>query len=596
MNSEAVKGIPYGVADYGRIAERNYYYVDKTGFLETIEKAGDYLFFIRPRRFGKSLFLSMMEGYYDVLYKERFEELFKGTTIYDTPTKERGTYLVLGFNFSVVEPTADKVEASFLNHVKGTARLFLERYADYLSPGRQKIRQDIEAMNSGADILTNLIDLCKASNRQLYILIDEYDNFANTILSTSGRREYEQLTHGNSFFRTFFNVLKSGTSKMGAPISRLFLTGVSPVTMDDVTSGFNIGKNVTTDDRFNEMLGFTREEVTGIIDYYRNNGLIAHPTSRLLEIMDRWYNRYAFSKKSRVTLFNSDMVLYFLDEYLKDGEIPEELVDENVRIDYGKLRQLIIIDRGEGEERRKTTNGNFGKLKEIVEKGGTTAKLVRSFPAEKIVQPENFTSLLFYFGLLTRVGTEKGKVKFEIPNETVKRLYFEYIKEAYEETGIFSLDFSRYSELMTDMAYDGKWRELFAFLTAEMKERMVLRDLITGEKSIQAFLSVYLGLGDLFIIHTEKELSGGFADIVLEPFFIRYPGIRFSYILELKYIKTKEFTAGRLEKIRSEAADQLRNYSLDKKFRKGMEKTAVIKLLLIFSGTTLKHIEAINDQ
>lgn len=589
MNSDAVKGIPYGIADYGRIIERNYYYVDKTGFLETVEKAGDYLFFIRPRRFGKSLFLSMMEGYYDVLYKERFEELFKGTAVYDSPTKERGTYLVLGFNFSVVEPTADKVEASFLNHVKGTARLFLERYADYLSSARQKIQQDIEEINSGADILTNIIDLCKASNRQLYILIDEYDNFANTILSTSGRREYEQLTHGNSFFRTFFNVLKSGTSKMGAPISRLFLTGVSPVTMDDVTSGFNIGKNVTTDDRFNQMLGFTKEEVTGIIDYYRAAGLIKHPTSRLLEIMGRWYNRYTFSRKSQVTLFNSDMVLYFLDEYFKENEIPEELVDENVRIDYDKLRQLIIIDRGEA----KAPNGNFGKLKEIVEKGGTTAKLARSFPAEKIVQPENFTSLLFYFGLLTRVGTEKGKVTFEIPNETVKRLYFEYIKEAYEETGIFSLDFSRYSELMTDMAYDGKWPELFTFLTAEMKERMALRDLVTGEKSIQAFLSVYLGLGDLYIVHTERELSGGFADIVLEPFFIRYPGIGFSYILELKYIKTNQYTAERLEKIRTEAADQLRNYSLDKRFRKSMEKTAIIKLLLIFSGTTLRHIESI---
>ena len=148
MNREAVKGIPYGVADYGRIIERNYYYVDKTGFLEKIEKAGDYLFFNRPRRFGKSLFLSLMEGYYDVLYKERFEELFRGTAIYDSPTKEQGIYLVLGFNFSVVEPTADKVEASFLNHVKGVSRLFIERYADFLSPGREKVRQDIETMNS----------------------------------------------------------------------------------------------------------------------------------------------------------------------------------------------------------------------------------------------------------------------------------------------------------------------------------------------------------------------------------------------------------------------------------------------------------------
>ncbi len=197
------------------------------------------------------------------------------------------------------------------------------------------------------------------------------------------------------------------------------------------------------------------------------------------------------------------MVFYFLDEYFKEYEIPGELVDENVRIDYGKLKHLMIIDRGDTP----TANGNFGQLKRITEEGSVSARLTRSFSVEKMTHPENFTSLLFYFGLLSMKGEEKGKIKFEIPNETAKRLYFEYIKEGYEETGIFSLDFLRYSELMTDMAYNGKWKPLFDYLTAEMKDRMGLRDLITGEKSIQAFLTVYLGLGDLYIIHPEKELK-----------------------------------------------------------------------------------------
>ncbi|NIM11427.1 MAG: AAA family ATPase, partial [Candidatus Aminicenantes bacterium] len=550
-----------------------------------------YLFFIRPRRFGKSLFLSVMEAYYDVFYKDRFEEFFKGTWIYDHPTDERGRYLVLSLNFSVVEPDPEKMEASFLNHIQDAAVDFIQRYSDYLStnPKRDYYAQKIENSRSATDVLSTLLLLCKGARQKLYVIIDEYDNFANTILSTVGEDAYLKLTHGPGFFRSFFNALKKGTTGTGAPISRSFITGVSPITMDDVTSGYNIGENVSLDALFNRMLGFTRTDVTEMIDYYQSAGLIKHETGYLMEIIDQWYGNYLFSEYSlnQERLYNSDMVLYFLKEYFKIQSIPGDLIDNNVRIDYDKLRHLIVVDRG----KTIITNGNFSKLKEIVGKGETLSKITRGFPLEKLMDPENFESLLFYLGLLTIKGPEKNKLCLEIPNETVKRLYYSYIEEAYRETGIFALDLSVYSDLMTDMAYDGKWKPLLEFITGRMKESMSLRDLVTGEKSIQAFLNVYLGLSDLYIIHSEKELNKGYADLVMEAFLARYAGINYSYILEIKYLKSgsKRGDPGIQELIQT-AEEQLKTYSIDEKYRKTIEKTNLIKLVLIFSGHKLVHI------
>jgi len=586
--TETIKEIPYGIADYELIRTENYYYVDKTPYLHTLKKAGRYLFFIRPRRFGKSLFLSVMEAYFDVFYKDRFEEFFKGTWIYHHPTDEQGSYLVLSLNFSVVEPDPDKIEASFLNHIQDTAVDFIQRYSDYLSanPKRDYYAQKIESSRSATDILSTMLLLCKGARQKLYVIIDEYDNFSNTLLSTVGKAAYQDLTHGPGFFRSFFNALKKGTSGTGAPITRSFITGVSPITMDDVTSGYNIGKNVSMEPALNRMLGFTRDDVVEMIEYYRSKGDISHPTGYLLEIMTNWYGNYRFSRKDDEELFNSDMILYFLDNYMTGKELPDDLIDRNVRIDYGKLKHLIIIDKS--KNKTPTPNGNFSKLKEIIENGGTSSNIAKGFPLDKLVDAKNFKSLLFYLGLLTIKKPEKDKLRLEIPNETVRRLYYDYIEEGYRETDIFDLDLSHYSDLVTDMAYDGKWKPLLKYITGRMRESMSLRDLITGEKSIQAFLNVYLGLSNIYIIHPEKEMNKGYADIVMEPFLARYEGITFSYILEIKYIKAGEKPSEtELWQLKEEAEKQLKNYSMDRKFEKNIKKTTLIKLVLIFCGHEL---------
>jgi len=586
MTDKKIKKIPYGLAAYDRLIKTNCYYVDKTMYLAEIENAGDYLFFIRPRRFGKSLFASVMEAYYDVYYKDRFEELFKNTWIYRNPTEERGDYLMLKFNFSMVDPGVDRVETSFLNHVRGRALSFLRKYSNYLIKDLDYFKKSIEESRSAPDILSIIRDICKDSHQKSYAVIDEYDNFANTILSTVGEKAYHDLTHGEGFFRSFFNVLKGGTDGIEAPFTRLFLTGVSPVTLDDVTSGFNIGKNISLQPNFNRMLGFTTDDVIEMIEYYKTNGMINHPTDLLLEIMTEWYGNYLFSIDDENRLFNSDMVLYFMDNYLNRQKLPNNLIDRNVRIDYGKLRHLIIVEKGEN----KTFNGNFNRLKEIIEKGETSAELQEGFPLEELVDEDNFVSLLFYFGLLSIVRSELNEQVLEIPNETIRRLYYDYIKKVYDDTGIFSLNLSMYSRLMKEMASKGKWKPLLDYITGLMQESMGLRDLITGEKSIQAFLNVYLGLSDLYIIHSEKEMNKGFADIAMEPFLVRYPGVKYSYVIEIKYIKPKKGRKpdpAEIEQLKASAEEQLKKYSADEKFRKNIEKTTLIKLVLIFSGHRL---------
>lgn len=592
-DSETIKQIPYGIANYELIRMENYYYVDKTPYLKDIEKAGRYLFFIRPRRFGKSLFISLMESYYDVHYKDRFSEFFKGTWIHDNPTKERNTHLVLSFNFSVVEPDPDKMEASFLNHVRSRARSFLGKYENRLGKNVGLVSETIESSRSGSDIFSSIIDLCKDSGQKLYVFIDEYDNFANTILSTVGKRAYHELTHGAGFFRTFFNVLKSGTTGTGAPVTRSFITGVSPITMDDVTSGYNIGKNVSLEPVFNRMLGFTEGDIIEMIGYYRSTGRIDHAADELMEIMTPWYGNYLFSKDDDTRMYNSDMILYYIDSYLTKNRIPDDLIDRNVRVDYGKLRHLIVVDRDTGTP--PATNGNFSKLKEIIGEGGTASKIVKGFPLEELRDTQNFKSLLFYLGLLTIKGPEKDRLRLEIPNETVRRLYYDYIESAYRETGVFSMNLSRYADLMTAMAYDGEWRPLFEFITARMRESMGLRDLITGEKSIQAFLNVYLGLSELYILHSEKELNKGFADIVMEPFVARYEGMKFAYLLEIKYLKAGvKPSESEIQILKTKAAEQLDRYGRDAKFQKSLGETTPVKLVLIFSGHDAVYIDSID--
>jgi len=583
------KAIPYGVGSFEEIRESNFYYVDKTEYLEKIETQGRYLVFIRPRRFGKTLLISMMETYYDVDKAADFAYYFKGTHVFDHPTAERNAYLILKFDFSQVKSTADQVEASFTNHVFNQAKIFISKYHRLLRVDPDKAIENLSTQNA-SDLLSNVLADCRRAEQKIYLVIDEYDNFANTLLSTAGRMFYERLTHGEGFFKDFFKIIKSGTSGSDIPVKRMFVTGVSPITLDDVTSGFNIGENISIDKTFNELMGFREQEVIDMLEYYRSVGKIHHRTGDLLEVMGRWYDHYRFSPEAGMKVFNPTLVLYFLKEYFKAQKIPDELFDRNVRIDYAKLRHLVMIDRQGTVE----TNGNFSRLKAVLETGFVVSRLEKSFQLKHLERPENFSSLLFYFGLLTIGGVDaeiKDKLILQIPNESVKKLFYEYIREVYLETEVYSLALEKYSEKIENMAFRGDWQPFFEYIAGRMQASASLRDLINGEKFIQGFLNAYLGWSELYFVHSERELNKGYADLVMEPFLAKYEGIKYAYILEIKYMPGSEREDRLLlDKLKTEAQQQLKRYSLDEKFKKAIEKTTLIKLALVFAGHELVYI------
>ncbi|MGE5344310.1 MAG: AAA family ATPase, partial [Candidatus Omnitrophota bacterium] len=433
-----------------------------------------------------------------------------------------------------------------------------------------------------------LFNYCSGKEQKLYVIIDEYDNFANSILSTVGEKAFEDITHGAGFLRAFFNVLKAGTSDTDAPVSRLFMTGVSPITLDDVTSGFNIARNLSLDPDLNEMLGFNRSEVETIIEYYRQTGKIRHSTPELMEIMGRWYDHYRFSIDSDTDVFNTVHIMYFIQEYLDRSKLPMEMIDRNVRIDYNKLRHFIIIDK----KGIPSTNGNFSKLQQILENHEIRTTIKTGFPVSELHLPGNFVSLLYYFGLLTIRGIdEEDSTILAIPNESVKHLYYDFIKAAYEETGALAVDTDEYLSAMKDMAFRGKWQPLVRYIAQRMEASLGLRDLMTGEKAMQVFWNVYLGLSTYYTVYIEKEMNQGFADIVMVPLLNQHANIKYAYLWEIKYIKPSEKKKGVSQKVidslNEKAAAQLNTYEKDERFLKTIGQTTLKKIVLVFSGNRL---------
>jgi hypothetical protein len=575
------RNIAYGVSDFEKIRSRNDYFVDKTRFIPQIEN-NDYIFFIRPRRFGKSLWISIMETYYDINKKERFEEFFKGLWIGDQPTAEQGKYLVLSFNFSAVRGDLEFVEQSFEEYCLGVFGRFVHDYKNEIDP---LIIQQINEVEKFTSKLSRLLVGGSKIKKPICILIDEYDNFANTILSTQGDKAYHSLTHGEGFLRHFFTVLKEGTSHSGSALKRLFITGVSPVTMDDVTSGFNIGSNMSMSPNLEEMVGFTEQEVKDMLKYYQNEGVFKQDINEAIELMGKWYNNYRFCKNAKSAMYNTDMVLYFMRDSIQTGEAPNDLIDQNIRIDYGKLRHLVLLNR--------KLNGNFNRLKEIIESGTVISPIKTSFPVEELRYSENFLSLLYYFGLLTIKGESRGRYVLGPPNLAIKNLMFEYLRDAYRDVKIFEINYHQMDHTLQDMAWDGRWEPFFKLMSQSINTQTRIRDYIEGEKVIQGFILAYLHFAGFFISHSEKEFSKGYADIFLEPFVVRYPDMAFGYLIELKYIKRGEHTPQKETALVEKAATQLQQYLKDEQLKKYPDHIQFKGLILIYHGWELVHYSEI---
>ncbi len=604
--SAAYPLIPYGWADFRAMRLERRLYVDKTRFLRPLEDER-FVFLIRPRRFGKSCWLSLLENYYDRKWASEFEQVFGTLDIGRDPTENRHSFVTLRFDFSAVPDAPETLEREFEDYCRLEIEEALERNPD-LFPADAVARVLDHPSASGK--LNALFREARRRGVRLYLLIDEYDNFANTILAHHGADAYHELTHGSGFYRNFFAALKAGAGRSGGGLERLFVTGVSPITLDDVTSGFNIGKNISLLPEFNALLGFTEEEVRGLLQTYRKAGALGLDEDVALDTMREWYDGYRFAKGAEETVYNTDMVLYFLNAAMPNKPMPDDLIDVNVRIDYGKLRHLLTVSRGrvkasgtarpgasdtgEANERASDVrlNGNFDLLRQIVGEGQADADIQASFPLERLDQRDNFLSLFHYFGLLTIRDADGGRTCLRIPNQTVRQLLYGHLRDAYDDVGVLSVDLVALADALWRMVRDGAWRPVFDFLRSAIAKQTSIRDYLDGEKIIQGFLAAYLGVSRHFLLRTEPELGKGFADIALEPLVAQYPTLRHGFLIELKYLKRGE-DAGqdKVQAVVEEAGEQLQRYLADEQLGRAYPTVEFTALVVVFHGWEMLRCE-----
>ena len=560
---ENIRPILYGVADYAEIRKANAWFVDRTAKIRDLE-ATRYAMFLRPRRFGKSLWTSILEAYYDVRYADRFDEFFSGTDIGANPTDEHGKYLVLRFDFASITKDVEKVQGDFDYKASLQCDTFARNYREILSD--ELADRILNAPDIGKKLAQIYLGL-KGTDKKLYVIIDEYDNFTNTILAEHGQAVYDSLCHGDGFFKDFFTSLKSATSGTEAPVTRLFITGVSPVTMDDVTSGFNIGTNISLDPQFADLTGFRHDDLRAIADYYAPR--CGFDADKAYDAALAWYDNYRFGSADAPALANTTLVLSLFSHLWRTKQFPDDFIDENLRTDYAKIRHLITADR--------RLNGNFHVLENLLAGGSLSERLVKSFQARELSQKENFTSLLYWLGITTITGGKFGKTEFGIPNETLKELAAKMIPAAYADIHKIDERVHRINDGLCEFAENGEWRGFVGILS---------------EATLVALL---IAAGGPYFVRHEREAGGGFYDIALAPQLSRWPEIAHAALIEMKYVKAGDPAPTReaLADIRAKAIEQLDKYSKDHdiatEWRLGAGTTefppvALHRLVMVFHG------------
>lgn len=573
---EEIKQVPYGVSDFVTVRERNLYYVDKTMYLSLLEQQPDNLFYIRPRRFGKSLFISMLQAYYDKAMTDRFDSLFSGLWAHEHPTPLRGRYQMLYLDFSQVGGDIDHLSTHFEEYCKVKLDGFMRKYQNEYPEVVVKVFFEIQTVSGKLALIR---DNAGALRIPLYLIIDEYDNFTNIVLNEKGEEVYHAITHASGFYRDVFKKFKG-------MFERIFMTGVSPVTLDDLTSGFNIGWHLSMNPKFDKMLGFSTEDVRAMLLYYKEVGML--PAESDVEVMltemKPWYDNYCFAKeclKQDARVFNCDMVLYYLRQYMDSGHSPERMVDPNTKTDYNKLKKLLQLDRLDGDRR--------GVIRRIVEEGQIITEVEESFPAKDLTNPNIFPSLLFYYGMLTIKGTYGSQLILCIPNNNVRKQYYEYLLEGYNEYS--GIRISSLLTLFTRMSFDGQWQEALQYIADAYKNLSSVCDSIEGERSIQGFFMAYLSLNDYYITAPELELSHGYCDFFLLPNLTHYQS-RHSYIVELKYLPKKDFEAKAAEQWQ-QAVEQIDSYARAPRVEALRQGTQMHKIVMQFSGWNLMRMEEV---
>ena len=570
------KRVPYGVSNFKKIIKFNQYYVDKTMYIPMLEDQPDYLIFIRPRRFGKSLFLSMLETYYDCNLKDQFKELFGELWIGSHPTPLQGEFQVLTLDFSQVGGDIEHLEENFNSYCGFCFDSFMRRYKEYYG---EKVAEQVYAETQSHNKLAIIQKNAAEKGYPLYLIIDEYDNFTNTVLNELGEEVYHAMTHASGFYRDYFKKFKGSFDK-------IFMMGVSPVTLDDVTSGFNIGWNISTKPEFDKMLGFSTEDVREMFTKYREAEKIPADSDveAMIEEIKPWYDNYCFAEeclKSDVRVFNCDMVLYYLRNYMDYGCAPKQMIDPNTKTDYNKMKKLLQLDILDGDRK--------GVINKIAEEGEIVTSLYQTFSAIEMTKPEVFPSLLFYYGMLTIKRLLGDQLVLGIPNNNVRKQYYTYLLEQYQAQKY--IDINRVGTLLTNMAFDGKWEPVLSFISKAYENVSAVRDGIEAERNLQGFFMAYLNLSSYYIIAPELELSHGFCDFFMLPDLTHYP-TKHSYIIELKVLG-KQDTEVKAETQWQEAIEQINRYAAAPRVEVLRQGTTLHKIIIQFKGGKLKRIKEV---
>ena len=578
---EEAKRIPYGMMNFVAVREDNCYYVDKTRFIEKVEKANKYFFFIRPRRFGKSLTMSMLHHYYDINAVDKFERLYGNLYIGKHPTPNHNKYLILYLNFAVVNADLGNYRSALDAHCNTRFNSFCDTYASLLSSG---FKDELNRKNGCVEQLDYIYNECDRVGLKIYLFIDEYDHFTNHILSDAARLdEYKGETHGTGYLRTFFDTIKSGTY---SSIERVFITGVSPVTLDDLTSGFNIGTNYSLDYRFNEMVGFTEQEVRDMLTYYGQHYEFNHTIDELIEIMKPYYDNYCFSEDAygETTMYNSNMVLSFLYKYIGNRcRLPKRMLDENIRVDYNKLRMLIRKDKEFAHD--------ASIIQTLVSEGYVTGELKEGFPAEDIANNDNFVSLLYYFGMVTIGGTEMGDTKFVIPNEVVREQIFSYLLETYEENEL-TYDSSDIRNKERYMAFRGDFKPFFQYIADSIYTFASQRDRQKGEAFVHGYTLALTSQCRFYRPISELDNQNGYADVFLRPRCEVFTDMQHSYIIELKYLKSNASEA-QVKAAVKQAEAQVCRYAETVNVNDNIGHTTLHKIYVVYRGVEMVACEEV---
>ena len=545
--------MPYGISNYEELVTENYYYVDKTEYIEKLEELPEKrIMFLRPRKFGKTLFTSVLENYYDKNKIDSFEKLYGNTYIGKNPTKLKNSYCILRFNFSGIDTSTEEATIrGFKKEVASSIEVFINRY---------NLEFHVNKEDEAENILDNLFKSFYIQKLQdkIYVIIDEYDHFANELLGFNPE-QFRGLVSKNGKVRKWYEILKKGTETV---VDRIFITGVAPITLDSLTSGFNIGTDITQDEEFNEMIGFTEEELKEIL---KNQEISLKEQEKIIPIMKENYDGYKFCLKAKNQIYNSNMCLYFLSRYIRLGEIPDKLIDTNIASDYSKIGKMLDLCKGENrlEILRKTVQGE-PIVNTIVEKFNPAIEFTEN----------DMISMLYYLGYLTISGEDLGKPELTIPNKVMKEIYANYFMQIMEEEANFKIDNTTNNEILREIAKEGKIDKMVETLKIYLNN-LSNRDLIKfDEKYIKLIFYCIAMNMNIYSTKSEMEVNRNYPDILLVP---RDSSKGYKAVMvEFKYLKKGE--VAKLEDKQKEAKEQIERYSSfeDIKDIQGLRKYTIV--------------------